>query len=267
MICASYRLSQSTACQLDGIFAFCSLVVVLVETKSVPEAAWDFILCTIVMVVQCLPLEETSCLSTALIFSNIFTLFQTVDVYFSETASPQAEEWQEFFKPAVVDVICPVFLRVLRKSSKRYLSNCAHHQKTLCHCSNFRLPSREDGTLRACVSLFPLQYLHQTLPCLGNVFEITRFDSSNLFKSVLPSDVCIFSGRKVRRLCSFLAESKIVQCSIGLYTYFLTYSKELCCIALIPSTYFATFVLSTIYSESCLSKLNVRFHCMSYCAG
>ena len=127
MVCASYRLSHSTTCQLDGIFAFCSLVAVLVETKSVPEAAWDFLLCTIIMVVQCLPLEETNCLSTALIFSNIFALFHAVDDYFSEVASAQAEEWQEFFKPAVVDVICPVFLRVLRKFRRRFFSEPLPH--------------------------------------------------------------------------------------------------------------------------------------------
>ena len=219
---ASYRLSQSTTSQLDGIFAFCSLVVVLVETKSVPEAAWDFILCTVVMCVQCLPLEETKCLSTALIFSNVFTLFRTVDHYFSETTSPLAEEWREFFKPAVVDTICPVFLTVLRKSSKRSLSNSAYvyHQQILCHYSYYRFPSREDGTLRACVSLFPMQYLHQALPCFRNVLEIARFDSSNLFRFVLPSDDCLFSGRKVRRLCSFLAESKLYNAQL-VFTHFL----------------------------------------------
>ena len=121
MVFTSYRLSQCTPCQLDGLFAFCSLVVVLSETKSVPEDAWDFILCTLVMCIQSLPLEDTKCLSTSLLFSNILALFRTLDHYFSDVMSPQKEEWQEFFRPAVLDVICPIFLTALRKFSRKYL--------------------------------------------------------------------------------------------------------------------------------------------------
>lgn len=36
---------------------------------------------------------------------------------------------------------------------------------------------------------------------------------------------------------------------------------------IIPSTYFPAFVLSSNFSESCLSRLSVRFHCISYCTG
>lgn len=67
------------------------------------------------------------CLSTSLLLSNIFALFRALDHYFSESTSPPSEEWQEFFKPAVVDVICPVFLTTLRKCSVNVFNMLGMH--------------------------------------------------------------------------------------------------------------------------------------------
>ena len=113
----SYRMSDLPDYNRDILLFALFLVEDLVLEKCVPITAWDFILCLLVMCCQSLVNEDHKNVNLMLLYCNVLRLCQRIDSFFSSTSDEgsQAQEWIEFFKPAIMDVLYPLCEQLLRE--------------------------------------------------------------------------------------------------------------------------------------------------------